>query len=138
LNDDGVLLGDPYVERKRLPKPVKTLRGVIVVSRRSYALTDTGELWAWGLESELDPLGHGDDESHPLPEPIELLFGFKVDAVAARQFHTLALEDDGSVHVWGGELAVRQGALGVGPASAASRAVRGPQCIPAECMACGP
>jgi hypothetical protein len=33
---------------------------------RSYAVSDTGEVWAWGVEnSETFPLGHG-DETPPL------------------------------------------------------------------------
>jgi alpha-tubulin suppressor-like RCC1 family protein len=45
------LLGNPNVERDVLPKPVEALRGVRVgsvaaASNRSYAVADTGEVWA--------------------------------------------------------------------------------------------
>jgi alpha-tubulin suppressor-like RCC1 family protein len=59
------LLGNPHVERELLPKPVEALRGVRVGSIaaggvRSYAVADTGELWAWGVEYPgISALGHG-------------------------------------------------------------------------------
>jgi alpha-tubulin suppressor-like RCC1 family protein len=84
---------------------------------RSYALTDTGELWAWGFDSKsVTPLGHGEEKRCRLPKPIESLRGVKVDAVAASDKHTLALADDGSVRAWGKYVAAARGALGLGPA----------------------
>jgi alpha-tubulin suppressor-like RCC1 family protein len=69
---------------------------------RSYAVADTGELWAWGIEREgVAPIGHGDQMSCPLPKPIESLRGIKVDAVIASYYHQLALAADGSAYAWG-------------------------------------
>jgi alpha-tubulin suppressor-like RCC1 family protein len=50
--EQRTLLGNPHVEEELLPKPVEALRGVRVGSiaatyHRSYAVSDTGEVWAW-------------------------------------------------------------------------------------------
>jgi E3 ubiquitin-protein ligase HERC2 len=127
-------LGNPNVERELLPKPVEALRGVRVGSiaaafNRSYAVADTGEVWAWGIGREYrPPLGHGEEKDCPLPKPIASLRGVKVDAVAANTYHTLALADDGSVDVWGRGAAARAGALDLGPS--VTDAVPTPQHIP--------
>jgi alpha-tubulin suppressor-like RCC1 family protein len=137
-NSKRALLGNPHAERELLPKPVEALRGVGVGSvaakgHRSYAVADTGELWAWGLNHKgATPLGHGERMRCPLPKPIESLRGIKVDALAADDDHTLALADDGSVYAWGSEAAAKLGALGLGPSvQFAGRAVRTPQRVPA-------
>jgi alpha-tubulin suppressor-like RCC1 family protein len=56
-NSYRALLGNPQGERDLLPKPVEALRGVRVSSVaaacvRGYAVADTGELWALGLDSD--------------------------------------------------------------------------------------
>jgi alpha-tubulin suppressor-like RCC1 family protein len=141
------LLGDPHVERELLPKPVEALRGMRVGSvaasdKRSYAVADTGELWAWGGSngSEVNiPLGHGEQIDCPLPKAIESLRGVKLDGVTCCVFHSLALADDGGMYAWGGDhFAVKPGALGLGPSVInAGRAVINPQRIPALRVACG-
>jgi alpha-tubulin suppressor-like RCC1 family protein len=70
------LLGNPNVEKELLPKPVEALQGVHVASivaavNSSYAVTDTGELPAWGRESFM--LGHGEQMECPLPKPVHSL-----------------------------------------------------------------
>jgi alpha-tubulin suppressor-like RCC1 family protein len=143
-NLDRSLLGHPNDERVMLPKPVEALRDVRVGSiavggLRSYAVADTGEVWAWGPDSiRLGPLGHGEQMNCLLPKPIESLRGIKVDAVAASDKHTLALADDGSVYTWGDKDAVRMGMLGLGSAVRnASMHVTTPQKIPNLRVACG-
>jgi alpha-tubulin suppressor-like RCC1 family protein len=103
-----------------MPKPIAALRGVRVSSLaaaglRSYTVTETGELWAWGLNAGADHvLGHGERVDCPLPKPIGSLQDIKVIAVAAADHHALALADDGSVYSWGGKEAITYGALGLG------------------------
>jgi alpha-tubulin suppressor-like RCC1 family protein len=137
-------LGNPHVEGELLPKPIEALRGVRVSSvaagaERSYALANTGELWAWGVYSNgAAPHGHGVQMSRLLPKPIESLRGMKVDAVAASDTQTLALADDGSVFAWGNQDAAKSCALGLGPeVKDAKDPVRTPQCIAALRLACG-
>jgi E3 ubiquitin-protein ligase HERC2 len=144
-DDEWVSFTNPHVERALLPKPVEALCGVrvssVTVARsRSYALADTGELWVSGGEHKHHdaPLGHGEQMDCPLPKPIASLQAIKVDAVAAHQFQTLALADDGSVYVWGHANAARSGALGLGSsASDARMPVPTPQRIPGLRVACG-
>jgi E3 ubiquitin-protein ligase HERC2 len=138
------VLGKPHVERELLPKPVEALRGVRVGSiavggLRSYAVADTGEVWAWGVERfRFGPLGHGEQTNCPLPKPIESLRGISVDAVANNMHHTLALADDGSMYTWGNADAGRQGLLGLGSAVRnASMHVSTPHKIPNLRVACG-
>jgi alpha-tubulin suppressor-like RCC1 family protein len=101
-NYERALLGNPDVERALLPTPVEALWGVRVsavatANCRSYAVADTGEVWAWGIDKDdLAPLGHAEQMNCPLPKPIESLRDIKVDAVAASDRHTLALADDES------------------------------------------
>jgi alpha-tubulin suppressor-like RCC1 family protein len=143
-NDGGALLGIPHVKRELLPQPIEALRGVRVGSvaaadQRSYAVADTGEVWAWGRDGELfAPIGHGEHKKCPLPKPIESLRGVKVDAVTASGHHTLALADDGSVYTWGHEEAAKSGALGLGASvSDAGKCVPTPQHILGLRVACG-
>jgi E3 ubiquitin-protein ligase HERC2 len=100
INVGRALLGNPRVERELLPRPIEALRGVrmgsvLVVQYRSYAVADTGELWAWGMSGDgWTPLGHGGKMSCLSPKPIESLRGIKLDAVAGNFHHTLAVADD--------------------------------------------
>jgi alpha-tubulin suppressor-like RCC1 family protein len=108
---------------------------VAVGGRRSFALSDTGEVWAWGIEngefSSL-PLGHGEEVNCLLPKPIESLRGVKVDAVVAGPHQTLALCDDGSVYAWGDYKAAFHGVLGLGNSvGRAGKEVRTPRRIQA-------
>jgi alpha-tubulin suppressor-like RCC1 family protein len=143
-NEQRAVLGNPNVERELLPKPVEALRRVRVGSlaaayRRSYAVTDTGKVWAWGVKGKYEaPIGHGEQVHCPLPKPIESLRGVKVDAVIASQLYTLALADDGSVYAWGCPHGAASAALGLGTSvSGAGGCVPTPQRIPELRVAAG-
>jgi alpha-tubulin suppressor-like RCC1 family protein len=120
-NWNGAVLGNPHVDTELLPTPVEALRGVRVScvaagGDRSYAVADTGQLWAWGCGGVYyAPIGHDERTDCPLPKPIAWLRGIKIDAVAACEQHTLALVDDGSVYAWGDHKASCSGALGLRP-----------------------
>jgi alpha-tubulin suppressor-like RCC1 family protein len=141
-NESNFVMGNPDVERELLPKPVEALRGVRVSSiaaawYRSYAVADTGEVWAWGAGAA-PPLGHGMQGPCHKPNLIASFRGVKVDAVAAGHNHTLALADDGSVYAWGDAQAARTGALGLGSeVSDAGKPVRKPRRVPALRVASG-
>jgi alpha-tubulin suppressor-like RCC1 family protein len=145
-NRERAVLADPDLQTRSLPKPVEALRGVRVVSiavadNRGYAVADTGELLAWGIDTDwARPLGHGEHANCPWPKPIAALRGVKVDAVAASFEHTLALADNGSVYAWGGEPAAMKGALGLGPAGSTPSGGVGvlrPRRVLALSLACG-
>jgi alpha-tubulin suppressor-like RCC1 family protein len=141
-NKGDAVLGDPNVEFLPTPTPVEALRHICVsaiaaAGWRSYAVTDTGAVWAWGLGTDEEtgsvfcPIGHGDEASHPLPRPTEALRGVRVDAVTGSWDDTLALADDVSVYAWGTKYAA-WGALGLGsPGGEAGVAVLSPVRIPA-------
>jgi alpha-tubulin suppressor-like RCC1 family protein len=146
-------LGNPRVEEELLPKPVEALRGVRVgniaaTRRRSYAVADTGELWAWGCDGLLiTPLGHVNPLGHvfkkkncPIPKPMGSLRDIKVDAVEAVYNHTLTWADDGSVYAWCGGEAVGSGSLGLSVGASLADVplpVDTPQRILALRVACG-
>jgi len=66
----------------------------------SLALTADGAVWSWG-DGWRGKLGHGDEQSQPLPKKVEALAGQHVVAVSAGGGHSLALTADGSVWSWG-------------------------------------
>jgi alpha-tubulin suppressor-like RCC1 family protein len=119
-NRECALLGNSHIERELLPKLVEALRGVRVGSvavggLRSYAVTCTGELWAWGIDAvNFPPIGHGKKENCVVPKPMSPLRGVKVDAVSTAHDCTLALADNGRMYAWGGFTAAKSGALGLG------------------------
>jgi alpha-tubulin suppressor-like RCC1 family protein len=105
---------------------------------RSYAVADTGELWAWGVSTNPYPLGHGEDEDCPLPKPIESLRGIKVDAVAGCRAHTLAVADNGCAYSWSNRGFAWSGALGFVPVDeVAENKLLSRQHIPGLRVACG-
>jgi alpha-tubulin suppressor-like RCC1 family protein len=137
-NADGALYGNQHVENDELPQPIEALRGVRMGSVaaagcRSYAVADTGELWAWRSDyTDGDeysaPIGHGEEVACVSPKPIESLRGAKFLAVAGSDDQTLALAVNGSVYAWGNDTAAETGALGLGRAvSDAMQPVHTPQ-----------
>jgi hypothetical protein len=132
------------VERELLPKPVEALRGVRVGGIAaalgcSYAVADTGQVWSWERR-RVTPIStdHGEQADSVLLEPIEAMWGFKVDAVITGDFHTLALADDGSVYAWGDMDAAISGALGLRPlVTQAERTDPTPRRIPTLRVGCG-
>jgi regulator of chromosome condensation len=71
----------------------------------SYAVDNSGNVYAWGLNS-LGECGSepGDEDSATIPTPtlIDNLRGFDVQQIVGGSHHTLALTKDGRVLVWGG------------------------------------
>jgi hypothetical protein len=129
-----------------LPKPVEALRdvrvGVIAQGgERSYAVGDTGELWAWDDRDEniFVPLAGGEQVRVPAFKPMESLQGVKVYSVAASDSQTLALADNGRVYAWDDEY----GAPGLGlicladAVGDAGEDVQTPQRISELRVACG-
>jgi alpha-tubulin suppressor-like RCC1 family protein len=122
-------------------KPVQALKRVHINSVAagmmcSNAVSDMGEVWAWGCDAEgVPPLGQGDETDWPHPETIAALRGIKIDAVVAHHDHRLALADNGRVYVWGSDFAAVSGALGLGPSD--GETVSTPQRIQTLRVTCG-
>jgi alpha-tubulin suppressor-like RCC1 family protein len=113
VNETRAMRGNHYLESKLQPKPVEALQGlrvrcIVAAPDHSYALADTDELWAWGVDVGSEPI------NCPPPKPIESLRGITVDVVAVGPRHTLAMADHGSAYVWGQAYAAKAGALGLG------------------------
>jgi E3 ubiquitin-protein ligase HERC2 len=58
---DAPILASSGIEEELLPTPVEALRGVrvrsvVAASRRSYSVSDTGQMWAWGTEDGTSPI----------------------------------------------------------------------------------
>jgi alpha-tubulin suppressor-like RCC1 family protein len=146
-NTHRAVLGNPHVDLQLLPEPVPALQGVRVgsisaASLSSYAVAETGELWAWGIHSKGSygtPLGHGKQAICRVPKPVELLRrrGVKVDAVVAGKTHVLVVADNGRVYAWGGFQAAQAGALGLGMPSQEHVPMRTPQLVPVVQVALG-
>ena len=108
-------LGHGDEQNQLLPKTVEAFAGqrVVAVSAgesHNLAITADGAVWSWGY-GLCGPLGHGDQQSQPLPKKVEAFAGQRVVAVSARSDHSHALTADGAAFVWGlGEL----GCLGHG------------------------
>jgi len=65
-------------------------------------------MWSWG-NGAFGRLGHGDQQSQPLPKKIEAFADQRVVAASAGGHHSLALTADGAVWSWGGGAAGQLG-----------------------------
>lgn len=89
-------------------KPLGALSGKSVVAvaagaYQSFARCSDGTVAAWGYNDEGE-LGDGSTITSSVPVSVDAsgsLSGKKVAAIAAGQYHTLALCSDGTLHAWG-------------------------------------
>ena len=104
-------LGDGTTVTRRVPvrvSPIGALAGkqVVAVAAAAYssvALCDDGTVAAWGYNDEGE-LGNGTTTTSLLPVMVNTsgaLSGKRVAALAAGQYHTLALCTDGTLVSWG-------------------------------------
>lgn len=110
FNNHGQL-GDGTKTIARTPVLVRTdgaLAGkqavaVAAGAYQSYALCSDGTVAAWGYNDEGE-LGNGATAGSPVPVAVDMggaLAGRKVSAIAAGQYHVLALCTDGTLVSWG-------------------------------------
>lgn len=104
--DDGKL-GHGNTTTLDRPKLIETLRtkrirDIACGSSHSAAISNSGELYTWGL-GEYGRLGHGDNMTQLKPKLVQSLCGHRVVQVAcgSRDAQTLALTEDGLVFSWG-------------------------------------
>lgn len=73
---------------------------IAVGARHTMALTDTGEIYAWG-EDLGGQIGDGTQDNHPTPVKVVGLDGITITSISAGARHSLALSDKGEVYAWG-------------------------------------
>jgi alpha-tubulin suppressor-like RCC1 family protein len=104
--------GGADTTERNTPVPIAFPEGTVIVSLDagngvSYAVTSTGEVYAWGGNSSGE-LGDGskDSSAHATPQLVPGLSGVKEVSTndAAPFAFTLALTDSGEVYAWGSEL----------------------------------
>ncbi|EPS64187.1 hypothetical protein M569_10592, partial [Genlisea aurea] len=102
-------------EVKAMPEPVAAVScgGFFTMS-----LTEDGQLWNWGANSNSE-LGRGDDKRGGWkPEPVPSLRDVRIVQIACGGYHSLALTDKGEVLSWGyggsGQLGHRTSSVGKG------------------------
>ncbi|WP_225637130.1 RCC1 domain-containing protein [Streptomyces solaniscabiei] len=109
-------LGDAGNSGPQRPYPAETeffLGKTVAVSGGGphvLALTDSGDVWAWGMTGM--QLGNPGLSKAPVPVKIQGLTDVK--AISAGHMHSLALKSDGTVWAWGGN---NFGELGLGDAA---------------------
>jgi alpha-tubulin suppressor-like RCC1 family protein len=83
------------------PARIKSLSNVMSVAagkNHALALTERGEVWAWGANSA-GQLGQGDLNS--LNEPTRVRINSRIRSIAAGDTHSLALDYSGNLYAWG-------------------------------------
>lgn len=106
-------LGDGTNQDRYQPVKVKGLTGIIEISAGydfSMALKNDGTVWVWGDNSN-GVLGVEYDSINIASEPVQVKGLEDVVAIAAGQYHCVALKRDGTVWTWGANWS---GALGDG------------------------
>ena len=98
-------LGHGDAQDQHTPKLVGSLCDVKVaaISARgefNLALTDAGHVYSWG-NGFGRRLGHSDEQDQLTPRLVETLHNERLVAVAAGNYHGLALTDTGCVYSWG-------------------------------------
>ncbi|MGY1621105.1 protein kinase [Geodermatophilus sp. SYSU D00965] len=101
-NNDGQL-GDGTTTDRPAPAAVPGLAAVTAIAAggtHSLALLADGTVWAWGDSGLRGPTGDGTPRT-ALTVPVQIPRLGDVAAIAAGNFHSLALLMDGTVRAWG-------------------------------------
>jgi hypothetical protein len=94
-------LGDGTTTQRLTPIAVLDDAFGVSASRHSLAVKTDGSVWAWG-DNEFGALGDGTTNDRHVPVQVSGLGpGSGFIAVAAGNFHSLALKSDGSLWGWG-------------------------------------
>ncbi|HUY67187.1 MAG TPA: hypothetical protein VMV06_10250 [Acidimicrobiales bacterium] len=103
-NGEGQL-GNNSTVNTTVPVQVDLPAGVTITAIASgwdqtLAVTSTGALYAWGM-NKYGELGDGTTKKRDVPVLVHLPAGVSVTAVAAGQYHSLAVTSTGAVYAWG-------------------------------------
>lgn len=107
-NNEDCLLGTGWESKQVVPKRIRLedphdplkhchVKAVSAGVKHSLALTDAGEVFAWGA-NEYGQLGDGTRAARRSPVKI---IGGNVTAIASGWYHNLAITDTGDVWTWG-------------------------------------
>ncbi len=106
-NDVGQLGIGSGVEYASSPQKIpfdKKIKFLIAGAFHTYAITEEGELWAWGYNGRdyenMSVLGIGSYEK-VVYEPVLISIENSIEYVTAGTVHTFAVTEDGSVWSWG-------------------------------------
>ena len=111
-------LGDGTTTQRKTPTHVPGLTQVVAVTGgylNSMALKEDGTVWSWGSNND-GQLGNGTNTSQQL-SPLQVANLSGVSAIAAGDYHSIALKDNGTMWTWGYN---RYGQLGDGTATTRS------------------
>jgi alpha-tubulin suppressor-like RCC1 family protein len=108
-------------------------QGRIVAATQTVYLASDGTVWAWGSNSN-GQLGDGTTTDSATPVQVAGLSGVTVTAIAAGEFHTVALASDGTVWAWGSN---SNGQLGDGTTTDSATPVQVPVLSDATAIAAG-
>jgi len=116
-------LGDDTIDIcKNEPVQVKGIEGVKAIAageRHTVALKEDGTVWSWG-NNVFGQLGHTDFVVRN-NQPMMVVDLKDVKAIAAGEWHTVALKEDGSIWAWGDN---EDGQLGDGRVIATNKPVQ--------------
>ena len=95
------------------PAAIKTTSAVAAGAYHTVALDRAGRVWTWG-NNERGQLGDGGTENRPVPGQLNFTGNLALISIAAGNYHTVALDENGYVWTWG---ANEYGQLGDGSTS---------------------
>ena len=96
---DGNTTNEDVPVQSRMPAGV-TATAVAAGWDQSLALTSTGAVYAWGYNVD-GQLGIGTTKNSTVPVLVHLPAGVKATAIAAGQYHSLAITSTGALYAWG-------------------------------------
>ncbi|MTK02433.1 Ig-like domain repeat protein [Micromonospora sp. CP22] len=98
-------LGNGTTTDSNVPVPVNLPAGTTITAiaagfAHSLALTSTGTVLAWGVNTDGE-LGNGTNTNSNVPVPVSLPAGATITAIGAGNSHSLAVTSTGTVLAWG-------------------------------------
>ena len=74
-------------------------KDIAIGANHTIAIDENGDLWGWG-NNEFGQVGYGEEFIYSI-SPIKIMEGVKFKAVAAKENHSIALDEEGYIWEWG-------------------------------------